>query len=99
MIKREMPHLVQGHVRFTEEDFLLTDYQESALLNNKTKSYRNLAAQLKDKSEQLVLMKDPEIVELFNTQKNIKQLLSSSLSVIIALAEREGYSLSDLMNS
>jgi len=99
MIKREMPHLVQGHVRFTEEDFLLTDYQESALSKNKTKSYRNLAAQLKDNSEQLVLMKDPEIVELFNTQKNIKQLLSSSLSVIIALAEREGCSLSDLLKS
>ena len=94
-----MPHLVQGHVRFTEEDFLLTDYQEAALLQNKTKSYLKLASLLKDDSEQLALMKDPEIVNLFNTQQNIKKLLSSSLSIIIALAEREGYSLTDLLRS
>lgn len=94
-----MPHLVQGHVRFSEEDFLLSDYEDSVLLQNKTKSYRKLVTLLKDDSEQLALMKDPEIVDLFNTQKNIKHLLAHSLSIITALAEREGYVLADLMRS
>ena len=26
-----MPHLVSGHMRFTEEDFLLSDYKEKAV--------------------------------------------------------------------
>jgi hypothetical protein len=42
-------------------------------------------------------MKDPVIVEQFNTTQNFKRLLANSLTVITALAEREGYTLTELL--
>jgi hypothetical protein len=92
-----MPHLVQGHVRFTAEDFLFVDYQTETLQKNANKTYAKLVEMLKANSEQMALMKDADILELFNTQQNIKQFLVHSLGIITSLAEKEGYSLTDLM--
>jgi hypothetical protein len=92
-----MPQLVQGHMRFTDDDFLQTDYQETLLNRYKNKSISNLMELLKCESDQLVLMKDREVNELFNTEKNIKRALTNSLTLISAIAEREGYTLNDLM--
>jgi len=92
-----MPQLVQGHIRFTDDDFLQTDYQETTTKRYQDKSSAKLAEMLKRESDQLVLMKDREINELFNTEKNIKRALTNSLTLISAIAEREGYTLNDLM--
>lgn len=92
-----MPQLVQGHIRFTDDDFIQTDYQEKTKKRYQDKSSEKLAEMLKRESDQLVLMKDREINELFNTEKNIKRALTNSLTLISAIAEREGYTLNDLM--
>jgi fumarate hydratase class II len=92
-----MPHLVHGHVRFTADDFLLTDYQEKVLNLYKEHTAAALLDRLQTDSEQLTLMKDPVIVEQFNTTQNFKRLLANSLTVITALAEREGYTLTELL--
>jgi hypothetical protein len=92
-----MPHLVQGHLRFTNDDFLMHDYQETVLKKFKNQTSENLATRLKTNSEQLALMKDPEVVTLFNTEQNIKKILTDSLFILTAMAEREGYALTDLM--
>ena len=93
-----MPELVQGHLRFTSDDFILSDYQEKVEAKYKTTSFPKLAAQLQANTTQLALMRDPEVLALFNTEKNIKQLLGHSLAAITALAAKEGYTLIDLLS-
>jgi hypothetical protein len=92
-----MPQLVQGHMRFTDDDFLYGDFHEKTMKLYKNESPSKLTELLKIESQQLVLMKDREVNELFNTEKNIKHALSHSLTLISAIAEREGYTLTDLM--
>lgn len=92
-----MPQLVQGHMRFTEDDFLQTDYLDTMTKRYKDKSLLKLTELLKSESEQLLLLKDREINELFNTEQNIKRALAQALSLITAMAEREGYTLTELM--
>ena len=92
-----MPDLVQGHMRFTDNDFVQTDFHEKSVKLYKNKSSAKLAELLKIESQQLVLMKDREVNELFNTEKNIKHTLAEALTLISAISEREGYTLNDLM--
>jgi len=92
-----MPHLLHGHLRFTEADFLMNDYKETAIERYKNQTSEKLAARLKENSEQLALMKDTEVVRLFNTEQNIKKILADSLFILSAISEREGYDLTELM--
>ncbi len=92
-----MPNLVQGHLRFSESDFLMNDYQETVLKKYKKQTTEKLTAMLKSDSEQFALMKDIEVTELFDTQKNIKKILAEALAIISVLAQREGYGLAELM--
>jgi len=92
-----MPQLVQGHARFTAADFLLEDYQAKVVEKYKKERYANLVNILHTSSQQMALMKDEQVVELFDTSQNIKRLLTETLAVITTLAEREGFSLADLI--
>ena len=93
-----MPELVQGHLRFSESDFLMNDYQETVLKKYKKQTTERLTAMLKSDSEQFALMKDIEVTDLFDTQKNIKKILAEALAIISVLSEREGYGLAELMH-
>ena len=92
-----MPQLVQGHIRFTEDDFLQTDYHEKTRKLYQNKSSANLAEMLKHESEQLIFDEICRTKKVFNNEKNIKRGLAHSLSLISAMAEREGYTLTELM--
>jgi hypothetical protein len=92
-----MPQLINGHLRFTNDDFLMNDYKETSIERYKNQTSEKLAARLKENSEQLALMKDTEVVRLFNTEQNIKKILADSLLILSAIAEREGYDLTELM--
>lgn len=92
-----MPQLVQGHLRFIPADFLLSEYEEKIKEENINTSYMELVKNLQINSEQLALMRDGEIIERFNTAQNIKNLLKQSLGLIMAIAEKEGYQLTDLI--
>jgi hypothetical protein len=94
-----MPQLVQGHLRFTADDFTLTDLQDTVSDQYKTVSFAKLVARLKAESEQLALMRDPDVLALFNTAPNIKHSLRQSLALITALALKEGYTLTELLAS
>jgi len=93
-----MPELVHGHLRFTADDFTLSDYQEKVEEKYKKITRSKLIAQLQAESAQLALMHEPEVLALFHTEKNIKQLLGDSLAHITALAAKEGYTLTDLLS-
>jgi len=92
-----MPYLVNGHMRFTEKDYTISDFQ----INTKDKygkiSYNELFNLLSIENNILEAMKYKEILKLFNTEKNIKTSLKKSLEIITAIAEKEGYTLNELM--
>ena len=93
-----MPNLVQGHLRFSESDFLMNDYEANVLKKYTKQTTERLTAMLKSDSEQFALMKDIEVTDLFDTQKNIKKILAEALAMISVLAQREGYGLVELMH-
>ena len=92
-----MPYLVNGHMRFTEEDDIIIDFQKNIKEKYKVNSYNSLVNLLNIENNILETMKYEEILNLFNTEKNIKTSLKKSLEIIIAIAEKEGYTLNELM--
>ena len=92
-----MPQLVQGHVRFTEEDFVMTNFLEEAEQNYQTDSYMDLIEKLDDERLNLYMMRHPEILELFDTDPNIKRSLTNALSIIAVLAKKIGFNFNDLL--
>jgi hypothetical protein len=92
-----MPNLVQGHVRFSDSDFLMNDYEATVLKKYTNKTTEKLTAMWNSDSEQFALMKDIEVTDLFDTQKNIKKILAEALAIVSVLAQREGYGLAELM--
>jgi hypothetical protein len=90
-----MPNLVSGHMRFTEEDFLLSDYRE--------KIKEEVAGQ-KPKEELCTTL----ITQLRNFLNNVKDgntsssseqkaFLSESLFKLTSLAHILGFTLEDLI--
>ena len=94
-----MPQLVQGHVRFTEDDFAMSDFTERTEEKYRTSTYLDLVELLNDERLILQLMRDGEILELFNTDPNIKKSLANALAIITALAQKSGFKLADLLRS
>ena len=92
-----MPHLVKGHMRFTDEDFLMQDFKDANKLKYKVHSFRYLTELLAFEAEKLDNMKDAHIVKKFDTSRNVKQSLASALALITVMSEREGYSLNELL--
>jgi DTW domain-containing protein YfiP len=76
----------------------MNDYQETVQKKYKNKTSEQLTARLKANSKQLILMKDPEVVALFNTEQNIKKILAETLLILTTIAEREGYTIKELMH-
>ena len=92
-----MPYLVNGHVRFTEEDYVMSDFQNNTKEKYGKISYNKLIELLNIENTLLETMKYEEILKLFNTENNIKNSLKKSLEIITAIAEKEGYTLNELM--
>jgi hypothetical protein len=93
-----MPQLVQGHVRFTADDFKMQEFKDSALEHYKNYSFGNLRELLDDETKYLAIMKDPVVVQQFDTSQNVQNSLTRALALITALAEREGYDINALFN-
>jgi len=92
-----MPHLVNGHMRFNEEDTLLSDFQYRTTETYSSYSYNELVEMLSIEKKQLETMKYKEILKFFNTTTNIKMSLIKSIAIITAIAEKEGYHLNELI--
>jgi len=89
-----MPHLVSGHMRFTEKDFLLTEYTEKIkeeVTGNKSK-------------EELCIHSTRQFKNFFHNIKNDtisyeeqKAFLSEGLFKLTSLAHMLGFTLEDLI--
>jgi hypothetical protein len=88
-----MPQLVQGHVRFTADDFRTQEFKDSVLEQYKNYSFGNLRQLLEDETIHLAYMKDRDVVQQFDTSQNVQKSLTKVRAIIAAMAEREGYDL------
>ena len=94
-----MPHLVNGHMRFTDEDYLEKEFQEKAQSMFGSYSFTYLNELLRFEATKLDNMKDCHIEDRFDTSKNIQKALTNSLLILTVLAKKEGYSLQDVMKN
>ena len=93
----KMPHLINGHIRFIEEDSMMNDFQKHVSEKYDSFSYNELVELLGIEKRQLETMNYEEIIKLFDTKQNIKTSLINALSIITAIAKKEGYALNELL--
>jgi hypothetical protein len=93
-----MPDLIRGHLRFTADDDRLDHFQERALEKYKSKTDADLLAMWQATNEQLALMKDTQVMELFDTRENVKKLLAHAFTIMAALASRTECTLPQLLS-
>lgn len=94
-----MPHLVNGHMRFTDEDYMTQEFQDLAQAKFGSYSFHYLNELLRFEATKLDNMKDSHIEDRFDTGKNIKEALTNLLLILTLLAKKEGYSLQDVMKN
>ena len=92
-----MPQLVKGHLRYTDEDYDVQEFQEKAQTKFGAYSVQYLIELLRFESARLDNMKDAHITDVFDTSKNVKSALSNALLILNAIAKKEGLVLNDLM--
>lgn len=93
-----MPHLIRGKMRFTDEDHEMTEFNNKINSEYKTISVETLHNMLNEQLNYQTLLNEPEITEKFDITNNIKKSLSNSLSILLAIAKREGYTLNNLVS-
>jgi len=94
-----MPHLVSGHMRFTEDDSIKSDYYEKIQLEcmNQTSSeitrlfYKIF---IKDSKQTSICIPNNNVN---NRDDNQKKILSDKLFSLLSLANIMGYNLDELM--
>jgi len=90
-----MPHLVSGHIRFTEEDFLLSDYKEKikedevAVKKSTEELCTTLIKQLR------IFLQIIKANDASSTEQ--KAFLSEGLFKLTSLAHILGFTLEDLI--
>ena len=93
-----MPQLIKGQMRFTDEDHEMTEFNDKVDSDYKSTSIETLRVMLNQELEYQSLLKEPEITEKFDITNNIKKSLSKSLSILLKIAKREGYTLNNLVS-
>ena len=86
-----MPHLVSGHIRFTEEDSMKSDYYSKINLE--------CTNQISPEVTRLFykIFKKNDSKQISNYIDNEKKALSDTLFTFLLLANNMGYTLDDLM--
>ena len=92
-----MPHLVNGHLRYTDEDYALAEHQDEAKAKYGNTPFSELLVLLEQERCFLAAMKEKKVLRRFNTEPNIKKSLARSLLLLTALAQKEGYTLTTLL--
>jgi hypothetical protein len=92
-----MPLLVKGHLRFTDEDYALTEHKLDCETKYSSTPFLELLNLLEEERLFLSAMKEKKVLKRFNTQPNIKKSLARSLLLLTALAQNEGYELKELL--
>jgi hypothetical protein len=94
-----MPQLIKGQIRFTDEDYAMTEFNDKVQTQFASTKTETLYTMLKEELGFQSLLKEHEITEKFDITNNIKMSLATSLSILSAIAKNEGYALNDLIHS
>lgn len=92
-----MPQLIQGRMKFTDEDYIMMDFEEKANTMFSKKSVEQLINRI---NHQTKMMKDitNRKVEYDETYHIILQdYLTNTLLFISSIANKQGYNLNELM--
>ena len=95
-----MPHLIKGHMRFTEDDYLMQDFEDAVEQHIYKQSQPKILNNLAQEIIRLNTMShhDKAIYEsLYDAI--YKDTLKQALLNIVALAHTEGYTLTDLLKN
>ena len=85
-------------MRFTDEDHEMSEFNNKVESDYKSTSIETLHAMLNQQLAYQSLLKEHEITEKFDITNNIKKSLSKSLSILLAIANKEGYTLNNLIS-
>ena len=98
-----MPHLVSGHVRFTEDDSMKSDYYEKIHLESMNEKVSPEITRLfhkifkKDFKELSIPNNNNDNVTNNTKDNHQKKVLSDTLFSLLSLANTMGYTIDDLM--
>lgn len=93
-----MPQLIKGQMRFTDEDHEMTEFNDKINSDYKSTNIETLRVMLNQELKYQSLLNEPEITEKFDITNNIKKSLSKSLSILLEISKREGYTLNNLVS-
>jgi hypothetical protein len=92
-----MPHLVSGHMKFTDKDFIHIDFcnkiKTSQSLSNKEKNNNEDECENIKKNMNFAVDRNNH-----NNHDNIKNTLSATLFSFAAIAHNLGYTIEELMS-
>jgi len=95
-----MPHLVSGHMRFTEDDSMKSDYYEKIHLecmNQTSPEITRLFYKIFKKDSKQISIPNNTNNNVNNTDDNQKKKLSDTLFSFLSMANIMGYNLDELM--
>jgi hypothetical protein len=93
-----MPYLIKGHMRFTEDDFLMHDFEVAVEQHIHKQSQHEILNNLAQEITRLNTMShDDKAIYETVYDAIYKDTLKQALLNIVALAHTEGYTLTDLL--
>jgi len=94
-----MPQLIKGHLRYTDDDYAMQEFNEKSNSNYTDDSIHELLELIELELTQLETLNHINTMNHSNAKKNIKLSLINTLSIFTALALKQGYSLTELIKN
>lgn len=94
-----MPQLIKGYMRYTDEDYLLQDFENTVRVITHNQTKNTLIKQLADEVNRLIIMScdnRANYVSLYDTI--YKDTLKQALVNLVALTQHEGHTLTTLLS-
>jgi hypothetical protein len=94
-----MPQLIKGRMIFTDEDYVIQDFEDAVqMTHTQPQTQRSLVINLKDEIKRLNIMTRDKKENYASLYESIyMETLQQALINIVALAQKEGYTLMDML--
>ena len=94
-----MPQLIKGRMIFTDEDYVMQDFEDAVqMTHTQPQTQRSLVINLKDEIKRLNIMTRDKKENYASLYESIyMETLQRALINIVALAQKEGYTLLDML--